>query len=102
MHSIESKRWPKTVDDAVDLIIVHMSEEEKEELRSTSKEGSLMFHFELGMCIRNSFGLWEGNTELLESCRSAVMHADSASTVIIESTWERLLSPSGTGRPRPQ
>ena len=66
MHKIESNRWPKTIDEAVDLIIVHMSEEEKEELRGMSKEGLLTLHHELGMCIRNSFGLWEGNTELLE------------------------------------
>ena len=90
MHSIESKRWPTTVDEAVDLIIVHMTEEEKEELCSTSKEGLLMFHFELGMCIRNSFGLWKGNTELLESCGAAFMHADSASVAIIEAVWQRL------------
>ena len=100
MHDIDSKRWPKTLNEAVDLVIVHMSEEEKEELRSTSKEGLLMFHFELGMCIRNSFGLWEGNTELLESCGSAFMHADDVSTVIIEATRERLLSPNGADRPR--
>jgi len=92
MQSIEAKRWPKTVDEAVDLLVVHMSEEEKAELRGMSKEGLLMLHHELGVCIRNSFGLWEGNTELLESCGSAFMHADSASTAIIETTWRRLRS----------
>ena len=86
----KSKRWPKTVDEAVDLLIVNMSEEEREELRSTSKEGLLMFHHELGMCIRNSFWLWEGNTELLESCGSPAMHPDSASAVITEAVGKRL------------
>ena len=90
MHSIESKQWPKTVDDAVDLIIAHMSEEEKEELRGMSKKGLLTLHHELGMCIRNSFGLWEGNTELLESCGSPAMKPDSASAVMIRAVWRRL------------
>ena len=90
MQSIEAKRRPKTLDEAVDLLIVHMSEEEKDELRSMSKEGLLMCHYELGMCIRNSFGLWEGNTKLLGSCGSPTMHPDSASAVVIEATRERL------------
>ena len=97
MHDIECRRWPKTVDDAVDMLIVHMSEEEKEQVRNTSEEGLIALHPDLGMCIRNSFGLWEGNEELLETCGSPAMHPDSASAVIIEATRERLRSPGSAG-----
>ena len=83
MYDVQTTRWPKTVDDAVDLIIVHTSEEEKDEIRGMSQEGLLTLHYELGMCIRNSFGLWEGNKELLESCGSAKMHQDRTSVILI-------------------
>ena len=90
MHDARSERWPKTVDETVDLIIADLSNEDKEMIREMSKGGLVTLHHELGMCIRNSFGLWEGNTELLEACGSPVMKPDSASAVIIEATWKRL------------
>ena len=51
-------------------------------------------HFSLGQGIRNEFGLWAGNEELLESCKAMAgktdLHIDSASSVIIKALWERL------------
>jgi len=81
---------PKTVDEAVGQLVLNMSEEEGRRIGRMSKEELLTLHHELGMCIRNSFGLWEGNTELLESCGSPAMTPDSASAVIIEAVWRRL------------
>jgi hypothetical protein len=44
----------------------------------------------LGQRIRNEFGLWAGNTELLSSCGSETMHPDHASRVILRALWEKL------------
>jgi len=50
------------------------------------------FHFGLGMGIRNEYGLWSGNEELMDSCREISgdkdHHVDSASTVIIKALWK--------------
>ena len=51
-------------------------------------------HFSLGSYIRNEFGLWFENDNLLNDCRrisnEPSLHPDSASSVIIEELWKRL------------
>ena len=42
--------------------------------------------------IRQHFGLWKGNTALIESC--ACGNPDDAAMVIIEMTWNTLRSPA--------
>lgn len=91
---------PTTLDDAVTLLLSTLSEEEKESLRATPREELILYHFSLGLYIRNQFGLWQGNDELLRSCypevadpylREIVMHdPDGASSRIIEALWERV------------
>ena len=53
----------------------------------------------LGQYIRNRFGLWKGNEELLRSCSEHAekvgrprlgQHPDDASATIIDALWERL------------
>jgi len=45
-------------------------------------------HFELGTAIRNSFGLWGANKELLRSCGSETMSADDALAIILKRASE--------------
>jgi len=80
--------WPATVDEAAERIISGMSDEDKALVRSTKRDDLLMFHHGWGTGIRNDFGLWQGNTALLESC--GPIHPDGCSMVIIERVWERL------------
>lgn len=63
------KKWPRTVAEAVNRLIQEMSEEDRETLKNTPEKDLIMYHFSLGMWIRNEFGLWQGNDELLKSCR---------------------------------
>lgn len=87
------KKWPKTVEEAVEQLLSLMSEEEKQCLRKTPKKDLIMFHFSLGLYIRNNFGLWQGNRELLQSISKSdfpFVHPDDASSVIIEELWKRL------------
>jgi len=64
----------------------------------------ILEHFGLALWIRNNFGLWQGNEALLESCADFVhedrtwylsIHPDTASGVIVEALYERLVAAGG-------
>ncbi len=85
----ESK-LPKTVEEAVDLMISSLGRDEKELIKNADEAELGQFHFGLGTGIREIFHLWQGNEELLKSCGSEEMHPDDAAMVIIEALWRRL------------
>jgi hypothetical protein len=80
--------WPSTLDQAVTRLIDEMDEADKKIIRETKEEELMTFHHGWGTGIRNEFGLWRGNTNLLADCHAD--HPDGASTVIIKAVWERL------------
>jgi hypothetical protein len=97
------KEWPKTVEEAVDQLLSSMPEEYREVLKNTAEEDLALFNHGLGTYIRNEFGLWANNGELLKSCGSQMMpdsayddylmmmvNPDEASMVIIKALWGRL------------
>ena len=51
-------------------------------------------HSNLYLYFKNAFGLWSGNTELLESCRAIskklVQNEDEATEVILGILWKKL------------
>lgn len=53
-----------------------------------------MLHISLGSHIRQEYGLWSRNRELIESCRAFSgnddLTGDQGSTVIIEALWTTL------------
>lgn len=79
---------PKTVEEAVNRILAGMDDANKTRVRETPRDKLILFHHGWGTGIRNAFGLWSGNTALLESCGER--HPDDASMVIIEAVWARL------------
>ena len=97
------EKWPRTVEEAVEQLMSSISEEDKERLRNMPEEDLIVLHMDLGLAIRNTFGLWQGNKELLKSCGlwsipdSAYddflpmwVHPDDASGVIVEALWKTL------------
>jgi hypothetical protein len=88
MH--DHDKWPKTLTEAVDRLIAVWSEESRTKLLNTPRDKLVTHHFGLGTGIRNEFGLWSGNTFLLADCGHPEMHADTASSVIIQAAWNRL------------
>jgi hypothetical protein len=80
--------WPKILDGAVKICLLTMTLTEKIALKNTPKENLIMFHLGLAKNIRELFGMWEGNTEILESCGSS--NPDEASMVIVEAVWKEL------------
>jgi Domain of unknown function (DUF6794) len=96
--SKKKKDSPKTVPEAVDRLIEALSEEDLEEIR---KGDEIDFHFGLGTYIRNEFGLWDGNSPLVNSMRykevdgvsiPTISHPDNISGKIIKALQKRLRS----------
>jgi hypothetical protein len=71
--------------------IAELDDPDKAHVRDTKKEDLISFHHGWGTEIRNNFGLWRGNTNLLADCRAE--EPDGASMVIIEAVWQRLQKP---------
>lgn len=82
--------WPTTVEATVKDIVGALSEDDKATVRAAKKEDLIMFHHGWGMGIRNHYGLWRGNSQLIESACSRLCHPDDASMVIIEAVWSAL------------
>lgn len=61
------KKYPQTLYEAFEwLVAACASEADLEKFRKSKQDDLAMFHFSLGMYIRNEFGLWEGNDELVK------------------------------------
>jgi len=82
--------WPTTVAGVVKDILSGMSDKDKELVMSTKKEDLIQFHHGWGTGIRNHYGLWRGNAELIKSACGKPCHPDDASMIIIEAVWEEL------------
>lgn len=85
-----NKNWPKTVEGAVLNILSTMSDKDKSMVKNTQKDDLTKFHSGWGVRIRNRFGLWTGNQELIISACGGPCHPDDASMVIIRAVWDEL------------
>ena len=88
------KDYPKTVDQAVERLLSDITLNNELQISMMNEDDVLNLHLSFGGYIRNSFGLWSGNQELMESCRSCSgnrdLHVDYASMIIIRALWQRL------------
>ena len=82
MQAIECK----TVDEAVKYLMETV--EDLDNLKSMEYSDLISLHHGFGRNIRNDFGLWGNNAELLES--TGEKHPDDASMVIIQTLWKTL------------
>jgi hypothetical protein len=74
-----SNGLPISLEAAVDEIVADLSEADKKTVKETAFEDLILYHHGWGTGIRNSFGLWRGNSELLKSaCGSEECHPDDA------------------------
>lgn len=85
---------PKTVDEAVDRLIEYLDLSDKVKIANMDLNHLVNLHSNLHLYFKNAFGLWSGNTELLESCRSIskepVQNEDEATEVILGVLWKKL------------
>ena len=84
----------KTVREAVDILISVMSLKDRTRIASMDEGDLIDLHFSLGAYVRNEFGLWSGNEDLLNDCRQmsgiTFMNPDDAAAFIIGELWNRL------------
>lgn len=80
--------WPCSLDDAIKICILTMTAQAKSELKNTSEQNLIMSHFGWAVNMRNEFGMWQGNDELIKSCHSG--NPDEASMVIVKAVWRAL------------
>jgi len=69
--------WPKSIDEAVGEIVAGLSDKYKKRVKQTKREDLILFHHGWGTGIRNEFGLWQGNIELIESACGFPCHPDA-------------------------
>ena len=83
---------PKSIQEAVDVLLPELPEKDKEAIRNMAEEQLSTLHIYLGNHIRNSFGLWGTNEDLLRACchDTSLRSADGASMVIIKALWWKL------------
>ncbi len=89
--STNHTEWPKAIDEAVNQTLSWLLEEDQFLFKSADEEDFVKLCSGLGRIIRNEFGLWAGNKELLGSCGLKSMHTDDASIMIIKAVWERIV-----------
>ena len=76
-----------TMDEVVQDILETLTEGQKADIRSQSKEDLIMYHHGWGTNIRNRY-LLRHNEELLKNIGKE--DADDASMVIVEAVWKAL------------
>ena len=85
---------PQTVEEAVERLVGELSLKDRTTLGNLAEDELINLHINLGEYIRNEFGLWSGNKDLMASCCTIAetdkIHEDTASTIIIEELWKRL------------
>jgi len=81
-------KTPETVNDAVDLLMRILTDEQKNEIAALQEDDLIDLHFGLGLAIRNAFGLHDLDSKLLADC--GTKHPDDAAGVVINELWKRL------------
>jgi hypothetical protein len=76
---------PTTVDAAVRILMGLVPVEEQAKITLLTEDQLLTLHFGLGQWVRNYFGLWGNNLELLKA--TGETDADDASSVILHEFW---------------
>jgi hypothetical protein len=87
-RSDADQRLPRTLQEAVDQLILLLTQAEKDKIAAAHDADAIIVHFSLGAYIRKVFGLWRGNKALMVSC--GALNPEDASSVIIRELWVRL------------
>lgn len=79
---------PTTIDEAVDRLLIILTDTELQEIRNLPKDQLISLHFGLGISLRNAFGLLDPQSQLVAACPD--VHPDDVSMLIITELWLRL------------
>jgi hypothetical protein len=85
---------PKTIKESVKRLISELSLKDKTTIANTAEVELSVLNTSIGEYIRNEFGLWTGNNDLMNSCRFFAkrdkLSEDEASSIIIRKLWKQL------------
>lgn len=85
---------PRSVDEAVERLISELSLKDRVAIAKMNKRELSAIHVTLGPGIRERYGFWTGNEELMESCRiqsgKDKFDVSTGSAMIIDVMWARL------------
>lgn len=85
---------PTTVDQAVNRLLSELSLKDKTTIANMAEVELSDLHMNIGEYIRNEFGSWSGNKDLMTSCRFFAkrdnISEEEASAIIIRELWKRL------------
>ncbi len=94
IDSSEEVAKPQTVDEVVEQLINGLPLKDKTSIANMTEDELDALHFTLGQYIRNNFGLWDKNSELMKSCKKVsekiLLGQDEASGIIIKELWKHL------------
>jgi hypothetical protein len=86
--------YPQTVEEAVEQLISEMPLKDRVFVAGLDPKQLFLVEISLGSYVRQNFGLWTGNTALIDSCRAYSGHrsltADQGAAVILEALWKTL------------
>ena len=92
--AIKEVNFPRTVDQALTRLLSDLSLRDKTKIAKLKEEELVSLYFSLGEYVRNAFGLWSGNRELMESCRTLSgmneLQEDDASAFIVKEFLKRV------------
>ncbi len=87
-----------TKEQIVDKILKQMSSVDRAYLKSLPRENMGLFHFTIGMNIRNEFKLWDKKNpltaqwvpEIVDGCDCSPFHPDAVSMNILYTIWDKV------------
>lgn len=88
--SEDSERIPKTLDEALDLMMAGLTEEDRDYIEKAGDDYAGMVHFGQGMGMRNSWGLWGDSPLKRYFVRLGIYHADDMSAIISQAFSRRV------------
>jgi hypothetical protein len=94
LSTVVRKFFPKTLDEAVKILLAEMGLKEKAGIANTEEADLPALYMSLAPRVRRRTGLGAGNGELLESCARAGgrenIQENGASLIIVKEIWKRL------------
>jgi hypothetical protein len=80
----EDEQIPKTLNEALDLMMAGLTDEDRKFIEAAGDEYATSAHFGSGMGMRNSWGLWGDSPLSRYFSRLGIYHADDMSAIINE------------------
>lgn len=81
---------PADLEDCFSTLNELLYEDEIEKIRLGSEEDMAIYHFSLGLTLRNNWGLWSGSRLASWFNERGITHPDDMSGIILDSYWRFL------------